>query len=154
MTGLEILAAVGSVASGFIGAMGAIQAANAQAAAAEYQGKLQERNAAIIQQQTSAEMEDQRRENRRRLSALRVAYGASGFEMAGSPLDVLEDTAIEGELDVSKIEYQGKLRALEQTDNAELSRMEAKSAKKAGAIGAVGALVGGVTQAGTSLMRS
>lgn len=164
MTGLEGLAAAASAVSGVIGALGAIQAANAQAAAAEYNAKVSERNAIIADQNrqqalqsTEIAVTDKRRENRRVLAAMRAAYGTSGLEMAGSPLDVLEDTALEQELDTQRVSYEGRLRAREGAiqmlglrEDATLSRMEGKAAKTAGYIGAAGQLVGGV---GTALTR-
>jgi len=153
MTGLEIigaLSAVASVASGVVGAMGAQQQGAATAAAANYQAQVATRNATVARQQATAEADDQRRENRRQLGAIRAAYGGSGIEMAGSPLDVLEDTALEQELDVQRIGYRGELRAAGENDKATLSLMEAKNAKKAGQIGAVSS----VLKAGTSLLSN
>lgn len=164
MTGLEGLAAAASAVSGVIGALGAIQSANAQAAAAEYNAKIQERDAIIAEQNRKQNVEtaelaatDKRRDNRRVLAAMRAAYGTSGLEMAGSPLDVLEDTALEQELDTERIRYEGRLRSREGAiqmlglhEGATLSRMEGKAAKTAGYIGAAGQLVGGI---GTALTR-
>lgn len=164
MTGLEGLAAAASAVSGVIGALGAIQSANAQAAAAEYNAKIQERNAIIADQNRKQAIQtaeitatDKRRDNRRILASMRAAYGTSGLEMAGSPLDVLEDTAVEQELDVQRIRYEGRARAREGAiqmlglrEEATLSRMEGQAAKTAGYIGAAGQLVGGI---GTALTR-
>ncbi len=164
MTGLEGLAAAASAVSGVIGAMGAIQAANAQATAAEYNARIQERNAVIADQNRKQALDtaeiaasDKRRENRRVLASMRAAYGTSGLEMAGSPLDVLEDTALEQELDTQRIMYEGRLRAREGAiqmlglrEDAALSRMEGRSARTAGYIAAAGSLASG---AGTALTR-
>jgi hypothetical protein len=164
MTGLEGLAAAASAVSGVIGALGAIQAANAQAAAGEYNARIQERDALIADQNRKVAIEtaeiaseDKRRDNRRVLAAMRAAYGTSGLEMAGSPLDVLEDTAVEQELDVQRIRFEGRARSREGAiqmlglrEGANLSRMEASAARTAGYIGAAGQLVGGV---GTALTR-
>lgn len=151
MTGFEIVAALSaaaSVASGVVGAMGAMQQGKAQSQAATYQAQVADRNAKIARQQADVEQEDQRRENLRQRGAIRAAYGGSGIEMAGSPLDVLEDTAMEQELDVERIGYRGTLRALGENDKANLARAEAENAKSAGAIGAVGSIL----KAGTSLL--
>ena len=165
MAVLSTLATVASVASGVIGAVGAIQSANAQAAAAEYNARVQERNAIIADQNRKQDIEtaeiaasDKRRENRRVLASMRAAYGTSGLEMAGSPLDVLEDTALEQELDAQRISYEGRVRGREGAiqmlglrEGANLSRMEGRAAKTAGYIGAAGSLVSGV---GKSLART
>lgn len=151
MTGFEIVAALSaaaSVASGVVGAMGAMQQGKAQSQAATYTAQVADRNAKIARQQADVEQEDQRRENMRQRGAIRAAYGGSGIEMAGSPLDVLEDTAMEQELDVERIGYRGALRALGENDKANLARAEAENAKSAGAIGAMGSIL----KAGTSLL--
>lgn len=153
MTGLEIigaLSAAASVASGVVGAMGAMQQGKAASAAANYQAQVAKRNATMARDQAAVEQDDQRRENMRQLGAIRAAYGGSGLEMAGSPLDVLEDTSIEQELDVERIGYRGNLRALGEEDKANLALAEASNAKKAGAIGAVSSIL----KAGTSLLSN
>lgn len=150
---MALVSAAVSIIGGVVGAIGAMQQANAQARAAEYNAKVAERNRLAILDQTDHEAADAGLENRRRMSAIRSQYGASGIELAGSPLDVLTDTAIEQEYDVKKIRYSGQLEAIGKTDEANLYRMEAKSARAAGGISAVGAFLGGVSQAGRSLMK-
>lgn len=148
------MAAILSVVSGVIGAIGSMQAANAQAAAANTQAAIAERNKRTVLAQADAEAVDKTRENRRQLATVRAAYGASGIDLAGTPLDVLEDSASELQYDVSKIRYQGELRAIGYQDEAMLKRMEAKQAKASGPISAVGKLFGGFSSAGSSLMRT
>lgn len=150
MTGLEIAAALATVASGVVSAAGAMSAGKAQANAANYEAQLADRNAKIARNQAEAEQEDQRRENIRQRGAIRAAYGASGIEMAGSPLDVLSDTALEQELDVARIGYRGELKAIGEADKAEMARVSASNAKQAGAIGAISA----ITKTGASLLSS
>lgn len=164
MAELAGLAAAASAISGVIGAMGAIQSANAQAAASEYNAKVSERNQVIADQnrkvavrQAELDAEDKRRETRRTLSAIRAAYGSSGLELAGSPLDVLEDSAFESEVDAQRIEYEGRTRNREGAiqmlglqEQATLDRMNAKSARSAGYINAAGAIASG---AGRALSR-
>lgn len=165
MAGLEILGALASLASGVVSAMGAMQQAEAQARSAEYNAKVQDRNAIIADQnrqhaiQTAdVAAQDKRRENRRVLASVRAAYGTSGLEMAGSPLDVLEDTALEQELSASRIKYEGTVRAREgaiqmlgYNEEATLQRMEAQSARAAGGVAAAGALFGGIGNALTRM---
>jgi hypothetical protein len=143
-----------AIVGGVVSAIGAIQSANAQAAAAEYNAKVQERNRLAVLAQADAEASDKIRENKRINSRIRAQYGAAGIEMAGSPLDVIEDTAIEEELDVRRIRYAGELEGIQRRDQANLYRMEAKAAKTAGMFSAVGNILGGFRQAyaGSSLM--
>lgn len=167
MAFLPVLAAVASVASGVIGAVGAIQSANAAKASANYNAQVQENNAKVAERnrimsldQSESEATAKNREVRRTLSTIRANYGKSGMDMAGSALDVLEDSALEGAQDVQMIRYQGDLRAqgysdeaISQRNGATLSRMNAKSQSSAGIIGAASSLIGGVSRAGSSLAK-
>lgn len=150
MTGLEIVAGLATVASGAISAAGAMSAGQAQANASVYEAQVAQRNAKIARNQAETDQEDQRRENRRQMGAMRAAYGASGLELAGSPLDVLADTAIEQELDVARIGYRGELRAIGEKDKADAALAAASNAKKAGQIGALTSVV----KTGASLLSS
>lgn len=160
--GLSTALAIGGTA---ISAIGAIQSANAQSAAARYNAQIADRDAVVAEQnrklalQTARiDAEDKRRDNRRVLARIRTQYGASGLSLAGSPLDVLEDTAVEQELDAQRVEFEGRARGREGAlqvlglqEDAALSRAEASSAKTAGYIGAFGTALSG---AGTALSRT
>lgn len=155
---------------GVISAVGAMQSANAQAEAANYNAAISDRNAIVAEQNRQLNLRtadidaaDKRRENTRNISAMRAAYGASGLELAGSPLDVLTDSATEMELDASRIEYEGRVRSREGAlevlglrERSTLSRMEAKNAKTAGYLGAASSLVNAgskmVNKSGSSLI--
>lgn len=151
---MAVVGAIFSVIGGIVGAIGAQQQAQAATAAADYNARVSDRNAAIVRNQAAADQMDKAVEHRRQLGAIRSAYGASGIDPAGSPLDVLEDTAMEQELEIRDVGYEGELRAIEQGDRATLYRMEAKAAKKSGAIGAISSIVGGVSGAAKSFTSS
>lgn len=164
---MAVLSAVLTAVSGAVSAVGAIQQGNAAQAAANYNAKVHERNAIIADQdrrasvkQAQVDAEDKRRDNRRTLSTLRAAYGGSGLEMAGSPLDVLEDSALELELDASRIEYEGRvknreggIRSTQSRESATLSRMEGSAAKSASYISAFGYLASGISGAANRLTQ-
>lgn len=150
MTGLEIVAGLATAAAGAVSAAGAMSAGKAQANASVYEAQVAQRNAKIARNQAEVDQEDQRRENRRQMGAMRAAYGSSGLELSGSPLDVLADTAIEQELDVARIGYRGELRAIGEHDKANQAIAAASNAKKAGQIGALSAVV----KTGASLLSS
>lgn len=156
------LGVVGSLVSGITGMMAAQAQADAAADAAEqnariadYNRKVAERNKNTVLAEADAAASDKQRDNRRVMSSIRASYGASGLSLEGSPLDVMTDTALEQELDVSRTRYKGQLQAIGYEDEgnnyklkAELHRMEAASASRAGSISAVGALFGGLANAG------
>lgn len=150
-----------TVVGGFVSASGAQQAAQAQANAAMRDAAIAERNKKIVDQDRQQAVrtaqiaaEDKRRENRRNLAAIRAAYGSSGFELTGSPLDVLADTSIEMALDERRVEYEGYVRnregALEMLylqEDADESRLLAKEYKRAGKRNARTALLSAATNA-------
>lgn len=173
--GIEVALIAASTAISAVGAIQSASAASAQAKAqanaAAYNQAVAERNQQIAAQkrqltiqQAQVDAEDKRRENRRRLSEIRANYGASGLALAGSPLDVLEDSALELGTDVRRIEHQGQvagyegaLQILGLRDEATLASMErqsalsrASSARTAGFINSAGAIAGGAARiAGT-----
>jgi len=154
-----------SIGGSAIGAIGAIQSGNAASAAASYNAKTADRDAVVADQnrklaitQSRIDAEDTRRDNRRTLASIRANYGASGLSMAGSPLDVLEDTAVEQELDARRVEYEGRARGREGAlqmlglgESAALDRAEAKTSKTAGYLSGFGTALSG---AGRTLSRT
>lgn len=138
------MAMVLGIAGGVISAIGAMQSANAQAAAADYNKEVALANKKQVHLQTEREIDDRQAADRRQLSSMRAAYGANGLQMDGSPLDVIDDTATEMAYDIAKVKYQGAVQEEGYSREAALAKLEAKSAKKAGFIGAASALIGGL----------
>ena len=134
------------IVGGLISAVGSIAQANAAAASAKYNAAVAERNRRAVLAQTSGEIVDQQIKNRRMIGTIRAAYGANGFEMGGSPMDVIADTTLEQELDVAKVRFTGRMKAEGYTEQATLFKMEAKAAKTAGFIGAASGLLSGFQQ--------
>lgn len=148
------LPAIFTAIGGALKAVGAIQSARAEEAAFEYNAAVDARNRQIADQDrrynvqlAMVEADDKRRENARTLSSIRAAYGSSGLDISGSPLDVLEDTALELNLDVGRIEQEGRVRNREGGikiqefgERSALNKQRAKSARTAGTISAFGYL--------------
>lgn len=147
-----------------LSAVGAISTAGAQAAASDYNVKVANRDAYVEDQnrklaleQSRIDAEDKRRQNKRVMASMRAQYGASGLSLAGSPLDVLEDTAVEQELDARRIEYEGRVRGREGAlrmlgleEEANLSRAESQAARTSGFYNPASIAASGV---GTTLSR-
>jgi len=110
-----------------------MQAAQAQGKAAEdmanYNAAIAQRNAGIARQQAQTDVEAQQRDKDRRLGSIVAAYGASGVALEGSPLDVLEASAVEAEREKQNILYRGELRALGYFDEAALATMAGRNAR-------------------------
>ncbi len=132
-----------TAASAVVGAVGAIQQGQAQANAANYNAQVAQQNATIAQQQAQQEAELQQREARKRIGAAHAGYGASGITMEGSPLDVLEASASNAELDKQTILYNGRIRALGYQNTATLDKYSASEALTSSYYDAFGALLSG-----------
>lgn len=147
--GLEIAALVVAGATAASSAASALQR-NSQldqsAKLADYQKSISETNAGNARRASEAEGEDARRESRIRLGEMRAAFGANGIDIAGSPLDVLQDTAAEGELTAQRKEYAGKVQAVAYDNQAKMYGYQAatyRSNKSSGLSIAFNALTSG-----------
>jgi hypothetical protein len=131
------------VISTAVGAAGAVQSANAQKSAANYNAKIAEQNAVIAQQQTDADLAQQRRSSSKALGDMRAAFSASGVTWEGSPLDVLEDSVRQSELERQNIQYQGELRKRGYANDARLERARGQNAQTAGYMSATSTIFSG-----------
>jgi hypothetical protein len=118
--------------AGFVSALGSIASAKAERNAAKFNAAMAERNAAIAQEQTRAELSSQRRRASKALGGMRADYGAAGVNIEGSALDVLEDSVVQSELERQNIGYQGALRRQGYQADANLNRARASNAMTSG----------------------
>jgi len=143
MTGMEILMVVGAAVS----AVGQLQAgANAQKAA-NFNAQVGYQNAHAAR---LAAIEDSKRQGR-------LAMKRQGSRRALDPdkLDLLEDNAIEEELEVASILHAGEVQATGFESNAQLEIARGKTAQSAAKFGAATTLLWGAGQAaGSSLFTS
>lgn len=118
-------AAVGSLVGGF-----------SQASADRRDAKIADQNAEIATEQAGARQDMIRREAKKLRGGQRASVGASGITMDGSAFDVMEDSAIEAELDALTAGYQGKLEARAYRSEAAAKRYHASSSIFEGTVGA------------------
>lgn len=150
-----------TVISSFASANAAKEQQDVMAAAANRDAQIADRNKRVADQDRqiaarTAELaaEDKRRENRRTYASIRAAYGTSGFELSGSPLDVLSDTSVEMALDERRIEYEGQVRNREGAlqmlylqEDADGNRTASRNYKAAGKSAYGTTLLSGLTKA-------
>lgn len=151
-----------ALASAAVGTFGAIQQGNAAKNAAEYQAAVDRNNQQVAAWQAADALErGQEAERQQRLraqSALgsqKAAMAANGLDLtSGSPLDILGDTAMYGELDALTIRsnaereaYGYRVQSQNFSTNAQLSQMRGSAAQTAGMIGAGSTLLTGAGQA-------
>ncbi|WP_229729565.1 virion core protein, T7 gp14 family [Agaricicola taiwanensis] len=145
-------------ASAVIGGAGQIQQARATAAAAQYNAQIARNNAILAERRAQDAIVrgmDEEQQKRLHTAALRgqqlVMAAAGNVDTGyGSALDMLVDTTIQGELDALTIRtnaereaYDARIAGMNQTAQANLYEMEAKSARTSGMFGAAGTLLSG-----------
>lgn len=146
MTGVEMLMAATAVASTAVGTVSAIQQGNAAKNAAEYNAKVAENNAIAARQQADYEERMTLQKRDRLLSAQRVATAASGLDLEGSPLALMEDTAVEAELDALNIRRSGTVAEARSRSQAAADRMEGQARQQAGYMSAGASLLNGASK--------
>ena len=123
-----------------VSAVGSVVSGIQQSQAASYNAAVANQNAMIARNNAEYQAKQQERAARIRIGAAEANYGASGITTEGSPLDVLEESARNAELDAQVIKYQGQIRAAGYMDQAALDSARADSALEGGVFGAVGAV--------------
>ena len=151
-----------TIGSTIMGAAGQIQQGQATAAANNYNAKVQMMNAEISDRRAkdalergAKEEQQKRRENQQLLGKQQAAMAANGVDLTfGSPLDVLVDSSVLGELDALTIrsntnreEYDYRVQGANQRSQAQMSKGAASSALTAGYMGAAGTVLGGAGNA-------
>lgn len=150
-----------TVATAATGAVSSIMAGRAEAASATAQAQIARNNSILAMQRADQERqigrqdeERLRRQTARIVGTQRAMTGAAGIELgSGSPLDVLQDTVTEAELDALTIRASAAQRASDlefeaanQRFQAGLFDRQARGANRAGLMGAAGSILGGAAQ--------
>lgn len=86
------------------------------------EAKMTESEARSVGQQTVAAVDAQRREGREFMARQAAAIGESGIGYGGSSAEVMQQSAIDAELDALNIRYQGELRRQGLKTQAKLAR--------------------------------
>ena len=148
-----VVSAVGALAQGSQQAAAAKAQAQAQAQTAEYNATVARNNARIASDQANAKEEAQRRHfaQLQGQAVAGVAQSGTGFE--GSSYDLLEQNAVNSELDALTIRYQGQNQANGLIAQAQLDENNAKTARAMGAVNASNAMTGGFFNAGAALFN-
>ena len=129
---LSLIGTIAMVAGTVTGVTGTIISAVGQSQAADYNAKVARQNAIYAeqagQQQRQIAAENERRQRLRTeklLGAQRAGYGKAGVTMEGSPLEVMGETATQGELDALNIRYGGEVGAYNANVQASRYRSQA-----------------------------
>lgn len=119
-----------------LGAVGSLVGGFGQAAASRRDATIADQNATFADQQAKARQDMIRREAAKLRGKQRAEIGASGVTLAGSGFDVMEDSAVEAELDALTAGYEGKLQSRALRAEAAANRQDARGALFKGVVGA------------------
>lgn len=138
------MGAIASLIGTGVSAYGQVQQGKAAAAAAEYEQKQN----TILAEDALKRGAQEKDAVRRRTAALegrqRAVLAASNLDLgSGSPLAILSDTAMLGELDAEIVQGNAERERAGLMAGADLAGMRAKSAKQAGTIGAFSTVLSG-----------
>ena len=151
-----------TLGSTLLGAAGQMQQAQATAAAAKYNQQVANMNATLSERKAkdalergATEEQKKRQEVQRILGQQQAGMAANGVDLTfGSPLDMLVDTSVLGEIDALTVRtnanreaYDYKVQAVNQRAGGTLEGMKAKSAIQGGWLGAMGTVLGGAGKA-------
>jgi len=165
--GVAVAGTAASIAGTALGAVSSYQQGKAQAAAYTYNAKVAEENRKIALNNAAMERQTGLEEARRqRISTLQaigkqeVALAANGVDVSyGTSLDLIEDTAMLGELDALTIEYNSEKKALNYeieaqnyANEANLALFSARNARTAGTISAISGGLKTIGQIGNSAL--
>lgn len=162
------IATILTIGAAITGGIGQIQAANADAEARRYNAKVSEMNAELSRRRAKDAAERGARDEQRKrqeIAAIKgkqqAALAANGVDLSfGSPLDMIVDTAMLGELDALTVRrnaanesYDYLVQAENGRADAVLNRMNADAAQTGGYLAAAGTLLGGASDAYSQYKR-
>ena len=141
---LLIAAAVATAAGSLISAKGQLDAGDAARRAGNAEGDLLEKNANRVEEMGKYTAFRHNMKVKKVLGAGRAAYAASGVTMSGSAMDVMRESAVEGERDRLTILYTSRVKADTMRDQAEIARYRGEAAQAAAQYGAASSIFGGI----------
>lgn len=141
-----IIGAVTSAAGTVVSMVGQRRAAEAEAAASKYQADQSRLLAEDALKRGAAEEQAKRRETAALEGRQRAVMAASNLDLtSGSPLTVLTDTALLGELDAQTVKNNAQREATQHRAQAGLYDMQSKAQSSAGKTLVFGTALSGVT---------
>jgi len=141
---LPAISSLVGLAGTAVSAIGQIQQGQAAQKAADFRAKNNAMLAEDALKRGAEEEEAQRRKNNALLSRQKAVMAAGNVDIgSGSPLNILGDTAMLGELDAMRIRDNSKREEQALLADAQVARMEGDSAQSAATMGAFGTILGG-----------
>lgn len=138
------------LAGGVVSMAGNIEAGKNAEAADRYNAAVNERNAAIALDQGDARARQAGVLSSMRIGAARANIGAAGVTQEGSPMDVLEFSASQAELQKQNIKYDAKLRSIGYMETARADERRARTDRSESYFNAGSSLLHGAASGGQS----
>jgi len=139
----------GSILGGILGFKGNQAAAKQAKATAEYNAKVAENEAILLQRRKTTEEANMRKASERVVATQRVTTAASGVELAGSTLDAIADSFFNTEMDALNIQYAADVEQAAKASEAALTRATGRAKASAYKLASYQSLLAGGTQAAT-----
>lgn len=139
----------GSLVGGLLGFKGNQAAAKQAKATAEYNAKVAENEAILLQRRKTTEEANMRKASERVVATQRVTTAASGVELAGSTLDAIADSFFNTEMDALNIQYAADVEQAAKASEAALTRATGRAKASAYKLASYQSLLAGGTQAAT-----
>ena len=140
------IAASASAASAILGFKGNMQSAKAAQQTAEYNARLAENEAVVLQRARTDQESNLRRANERLTGQQVVATAASGVEVSGSPYLALADSYFGMERDALRIQYASSVETAGQLAQAAMARAAGNARASAFRTAAYTTLLDGASQ--------
>lgn len=141
---LPAISSLVGLAGTAVSAVGQIQQGQAAQKAADFRAKNNQMLAEDALKRGAEEEEAQRRKNNALLGRQKAVMAAGNVDIgSGSPLNILGDTAMLGELDAMRIRENAKREEQALLADAQVAKMEGDSASNAATMGAFGTILGG-----------
>lgn len=144
------MGAAGGVASGvggFLGAVGSLKQAKSEERTHNYNAEQLRYNARAALEKAKKDEETLRISGRKQMGEMRANYGASGVQIDGSALDILEESAVALERDALNIRFAGEQAYYSGMNTAIEEVRLGHEASEAGYYNAVGSMLGGASGA-------
>ena len=130
------------------GIAGAAQANHANAASMEARAAMNDRQAELEKETGEYEASRLREVVVRALGGQRAGYAANGIALTGSAAEVVQETALEGALDVEAIRWNSQLRQDNQKYEGRINRANAQAERSAAPLNFLSPIIGGVARFG------
>lgn len=137
-----------SMVGGVISGIGSLYSGRATQNALDAQADINDENAQLDIQQGDYNAMRQGMVVSQKLGAMKAAYGANGVSSnSGSVLDVLQQSATNGEMDTQNILHGAAIKAVNYQNEASMERLGASNAVTASYINAFSSVAGGTASA-------